>query len=751
MLGSWIVVGSLLGVAFVALWRERGFRMLVLQRVPLLTLAGVVVMPLLAWWAGTPSLVGVFAQEHGWQIALVVLACVFCCESARLSLRLVRRAAPLRFAAQRSSSSPTETETTTAMPRFGWRPAATVLLLTSATALASIMLSVRESSLPVLESLLGALAGLLAALVLLWLADRAVSAFGRFVRRHPPAAVVRLLLRLPPALHEGYLLEGRLFPGHTAAIFGVISLSVAYVLTLIFHPEGAVGADIPALCYVFLIGMFLVTTLSGITFFFDRLRLPVLLVVVLCLSAAYGLRHTDHYFALCDLPAAAISGGNVDLVSSEEALERRLDRTGTDRIVVFCAAGGGIQAAGWCVEALTRLDEDTGGASTRALACVSGVSGGSVGTLQFLELLDRRAASGDVGGRVFRPGDHEAARQAATRSSLTAAFWGWWMYDLSRAVPFFPQGVVDRGFAIEQSWSGALPRALPDEAPLSSTLWQWSGSARAGTLPAVLFNATGLGDGRRMIFASVNVEGSRGDNALLAYAADVPVVAAARMSATFPYVTPIARPARIEGHDLRRMRRAAVQPEQVARAAHLGDGGYFDNLGVVSALEWLRSVQSVLARRRIQVAIVSAVAFPEIQGEAARGASLRGALEASMVGPLLMLFHVREGSQVDRAEFEQDLLRETAFHGEAEVQAARARRGPADSLAARDVERAAASRTEATAGRIPVACFELRPGPDAATGPLNWHLSRRQRARITSDFDAARAGEYQRLVRWLQP
>jgi hypothetical protein len=66
---------------------------------------------------------------------------------------------------------------------------------------------------------------------------------------------------------------------------------------------------------------------------------------------------------------------------------------------------------------------------------------------------------------------------------------------------------------------------------------------------------------------------------------DVPVATAARTAATFPYVSPVAQ-AMIT--NTKWITYQAILPEgQYFLNAHLADGGYFDNDGVVSALEWL--------------------------------------------------------------------------------------------------------------------------------------------------------------------
>jgi hypothetical protein len=64
------------------------------------------------------------------------------------------------------------------------------------------------------------------------------------------------------------------------------------------------------------------------------------------------------------------------------------------------------------------------------------------------------------------------------------------------------------------------------------------------------------------------------------YKADIRVATAARLSATYPYVSPAARPPRTP---------PLFSPEQQKEYAdlHVVDGGYFDNSGLCALTEWL--------------------------------------------------------------------------------------------------------------------------------------------------------------------
>lgn len=417
---------------------------------------------------------------------------------------------------------------------------------------------------------------------------------------------------------------------------------------------------------------------------------------------------TDHYFEVKPLGESAQA-----LVPAADALKAKVEQLEKKRLVVVCAAGGGIQAAAWSAHAMNELEAMTGGKFSAQLACVSGVSGGSVGAMYFLETLDRAGGPLDSAQR-------ESVLAAAMRSSLTAAMWGWVLKDIPRGIPFLTQGVADRGWALESAWRHALEG--DGAATIDSTLLDWSAAAREGRFPAVFLNSTSLATSRRVLFSNVRLaeEETRAVQALELYDADVAVVTAARMSASFPYVTPMARPAVAAEGFLRDTARPWL-PYDERGSAHLADGGYFDNLGVMTALEWIDAVGSSAD----EIALVTLIAFPEAEGEASTNEVLemllqdeeRTSLAATLAGPALLVAGVRGSSQVERGAFEREL------------------RGESDR-------------------RPRVSSFVLRP-PGQSEGPLNWHLTARQRQDVLDDWDAMRANDESsptgltELVRWI--
>ncbi|MEO0345548.1 MAG: hypothetical protein AAF229_04735, partial [Pseudomonadota bacterium] len=183
---------------------------------------------------------------------------------------------------------------------------------------------------------------------------------------------------------------------------------------------------------------------------------------------------------------------------------------------------------------------------------------------------------------------------------------------------------------------------------------------------------------------------------------DMRAVTAARLSATFPYVTPVAR-ARIRRDDSD-YEGGMADPDNGPRVDtppwHVGDGGYFDNPGSVAVFRWIEAVREIESRRgsnaQRPILFIQINPFP---ANPARSVPEEGqGWQAALLGPLQGMLSVRTSSQLARSDLELSMLE--------------AIRGP---------------------------CFEaveFRPPYEAnrADPPLSWELSRADRARLAEDW-----------------
>ena len=132
---------------------------------------------------------------------------------------------------------------------------------------------------------------------------------------------------------------------------------------------------------------------------------------------------------------------------------------------------------------------------------------------------------------------------SATKDSLDATGWGLAYPDLWRLMgwPFLARKLEDRGTAIETDWKQVMehPRI---------TLSGWRKRILDGAIPTPVFNATLVEDGRRFLLSPMSfVSASTSDRRTCTdfnghhpeY--DIDATTAARLSATFPYVSPICR------------------------------------------------------------------------------------------------------------------------------------------------------------------------------------------------------------------
>jgi hypothetical protein len=370
--------------------------------------------------------------------------------------------------------------------------------------------------------------------------------------------------------------------------------------------------------------------LAGVTFLFDRFRIPLITVLVAYGTFTSVFTWNDHFFQTVNHQPGAVAS-----LTAGEVLSQRSGQPA----IVIAAEGGGIQAAAWTARVVSELQRDSercGDFFDEAFVAISSVSGGSTGAMYVVDAYRS--------GRLGRPA-LDAAVKSAEASSLDDVAWGLTYPDLVWSVFPFLKGVYspflvkDRGSALEDAWkrTPGLPAA---------TLDQWRRDLRARVRPAVLFNATVAETGQRMLLSTTTLETARDDPGRREFSVDfpeldLPVTTAARLSATFPYVSPAARVNRHGGFD-----------DQY----HYVDGGYYDNYGTATLIEWLDKGLSGLGREMpSRVLLIEIRSFPD--ADPAPPGSSRG-WAADAVQPLKTLYAVRGTGQDAHSNLNVHLLKD---------------------------------------------------------------------------------------------
>ena len=369
--------------------------------------------------------------------------------------------------------------------------------------------------------------------------------------------------------------------------------------------------------------------MGGLAFFLDRYRVPVLTLLIVAMVVPRMLHwdrdpfshlrtsQEEHYLSVVtrtqSLPAVP---------TPSEVLANRLSAAHDGRpLIVVTATGGGLHASAWTATILGNLETEFGGEFHKHLLLASTVSGGSVGLLAYLRELHEGTLDGsDAKAAISR------MESAAQCSSLESVGWGLVYYDLPKAfVPLVPylvppsSGVNDLAetpLVKDRTWSlrRSFERNLQNK--YCEQLWEEDGNeapawsrapspnAQPGidltlgaflqtatkSFPAFTMNTTAVETGERFLLANyeipyVNLEmgpnyrarsflSTFGESARQAQVVpDLPLATAAQLSATFPYVSSAAR--------------VPIEVDDAVNSVHFVDGGYYDNDGTASAIEFL--------------------------------------------------------------------------------------------------------------------------------------------------------------------
>lgn len=407
---------------------------------------------------------------------------------------------------------------------------------------------------------------------------------GRFLKKH-----------LPENVWIGYLdpKDGVPWGGHWLALtFSIATIGVTLLLDVYRNVYQGESWRIPAICYVLTLALNLNWILSFFAFLLDRYRIPLLIPIAVLCTIGGNFNFSDHFYRTS-------SPMTVGAISPYEVLHARQGRP----VILVATAGGGIQAGAWTAEVLSGLQDlsrntwKTKNSFADCLTLVSSVSGGATGSMFFLNLY------GEGPQAPFQDGQMARMKNDVKDSSLEDIAWALAYQDFARIILPIPslskqRKFLDRGLALEETWykRGGIKANLAD----------WRAGVKEGNRPAVIFNSTVSETGEPLLLSTTDLaEDTKSPRRLNFYKlydnTDLPVVTAVRLAATFPYVSPAAR-------------RDSGQPEY-----HMIDGGYYDNPGVSSLVEWLdEGLEEIVKRNELlpeHILIIQIRSFPDEQRE----------------------------------------------------------------------------------------------------------------------------------------
>jgi hypothetical protein len=413
---------------------------------------------------------------------------------------------------------------------------------------------------------------------------------------------------------------------HLTAFIAFLAVLALYATVGIYgYSRLGKSRTVPALGSLLMLMMMLGWALSAVGFFFDAWRVPTLLIVVLLGALTAQSARSDNFYHLRPRSSPTPAPGAAETLTATEI----------ERVIVVAANGGGIQASAWAAQVLYGLQIEHGDTFGRSLRFISSVSGGSVGSAYFVHWL-------------AHPTQAKRPDEAAAQSSLDEVAWGLaWSDFLRGLVPWIFGSLAGRGRALEQALRMNSASQPSERGRMEEPLSSWNKQVAAAELPAVIMNATIAETGERLLLGTSRLGISvttraRVDGADLhtinGEELDVGVATAARLSASFPYVTPAARG-------------DAPGPQP-----HVVDGGYYDNYGMSTLVEWLDEALHGTKRQVRSVLVLQIIGAPVTKYlKEKRHAKTRGWFYQA-IAPLIALAAVRSAGQVAHNDIELEFL-----------------------------------------------------------------------------------------------
>lgn len=519
--------------------------------------------------------------------------------------------------------------------------------------------------------------------------------------------------------HIGYTSHGALKGHHLVAAHAFSLALMIYGSFFILKSLNNNKAEseypvIPTLSVLLILGVLVCWTFSGIAFFFDHYRIPLILPIVVYGSFTSIFPQSDHFFNIFRAKQHVS-------VSAAGLLDGAAQRP---PVVLVSITGGGIRAAAWSARVLRQVqlqsaDEDR---FLQSVRLVSSVSGGSVGAMYFANAYtnsERKVKrTGAHGDQLAEDDPVLAHAQASSLDDIAVELA--YQDTLLGLTPFlrgldFHRGqwsllngrgiYQDRGTALED----AIKRGPSDDSDKGNeigqaTLQSWRNDAKNGVRPAIIMNSSVVETGKRFLLSTTDLPVNNSGRIQFSekYPADDLLVAtAARLSATFPIVSPAARPIHDSVYEL---------------SDHAVDGGYTDNYGMASLSEWLNNGLSDLQQSHRPLpkeVLILEIRSSPLATEQPHPNQLGFIFQT--LHPLYTLANSRDTGQLSHNDLELDLLKQRWSND-----------------------------------HVNVCPIIFQPKPDGRVEPLNWHLTRDDIGALQNAWDRDLAAKAKSVADYLQ-
>ena len=286
--------------------------------------------------------------------------------------------------------------------------------------------------------------------------------------------------------------------------------------------------------------------------------------------------------------------------SRKADMERVLSDSTKKYPIFFVMANGGASRSGyWTSGVLSSLEYGTNGGFSNHLFCLSGASGGSVGTSTFFSLLREKNRLKNENVSII-----DAANDFMDSDFLTFTLSHMLGPDILRHIlPFLNYVIEDRAAALAFSL---------ESAPNKNCFLYNSFSTRFSTfitqkgdsgyhLPILCINTTRMQDSGPAVISNISITGNNIENnyfnnridvlGLLSEDKDMKLSTAVVLGASFPYISPAGRiDAPLITMD------SSGNKDTSMEAQYFVDGGYFDNSGAGVVNEMIIAMNNMLKK-----------------------------------------------------------------------------------------------------------------------------------------------------------